>query len=61
MENENQKPKLSLDDVFNIKDEICHSKGGCADCPFSKNDLCSLLDDILDYRDRIKIICTENK
>jgi hypothetical protein len=63
MENENQKPKLSLDDIFNIKDEICDSidsiKDDCTNCPFNKNNLCSLLDDVLDYRDRIKTICTE--
>jgi hypothetical protein len=62
MENENQKPKLSLDDIFNIKDEICNSvKNDCTNCPFNKNNLCSLLDDVLDYRDRIKTICTEWK
>jgi hypothetical protein len=62
MKNENQKPKLTLDDIFNIKGEICDSiKDGCAGCPFYEDNLCSSLTDILDSKNRIETICAEWK
>jgi hypothetical protein len=58
MENENQKPKLSLDDIFNIRDEVCDSReDDCTACPFDK--FCSSLTDVFDYKDKIEIICAE--
>ena len=58
MENENQKPKLSLDDIFNIRDEVCDSReDDCTVCPFGK--FCSSLTDVFDYKDKIEIICAE--
>ena len=62
MENENQKSKLSLDDIFNIKGEICDSiKDECAGCPFNEGNLCSSLSNILDSKNRIETICAEWK
>jgi hypothetical protein len=62
MENENQKSKLSLDDIFNIKGEICDSiKDECVGCPFNEGNLCSALSDILDSKNKIETICAEWK
>jgi hypothetical protein len=62
MENENQKSKLSLDDIFNIKGEICDSiNDECVGCPFNEGNLCSSLTDILDSKNRIETICAEWK
>lgn len=65
MENENQKSKLSLADIFRIQQEICSSTEDCfSRCPFMKNgELCivSDVDSIRTYADEIETICTEWK
>ena len=64
MENENQKPKLSLREIFKIQNEICNSAHDCggSGCPFDKSDggcmVCDL-DNMTEYADEIERICTE--
>jgi hypothetical protein len=63
MENENQKPNLSLADICRIQQEICNSKKDCfSQCPFRKNGegcIISNIDSIRPYADEIEAICIE--
>lgn len=63
-QNENQKLKLSLKEIFRNQTEICESISECiaSDCPFYTNiDGCMVsdLDNILKHSDEIERICTE--